>query len=60
MLPDSLPKFEMTEFSHAREPSSPPPGRPGMDQGFEARIVNESDEVVIENNVAREAATANN
>ena len=59
LLPDNLPKFEMTEHSNARAPSSPPPGRPGRDLGVEDSIVNESEEVVIEDNVAREEATPN-
>ena len=59
VLPENLPKFEMAEIRHALA-SSPPPGRPGRGQMFGGRGSEEVEaEVVLEENVAREEATAN-
>ena len=63
-LPDSLPKFEMTELRPTL-PSSPPPGRPGRGLGFAIGGVNrEVEEVAAEtinskDNVADRAADQN-
>ena len=61
VLPSSLPEFEMAGFGPSMA-SSPPPGRPRRDQGFGWRDgggVNEAENVVVEDEVAIEAATAN-
>ena len=59
-LPANLPRFEMVEQEHRPAmASSPPPGRPGRSQMFgESGGQAVSEEVVLEDNVAIEAAEA--
>ena len=58
VLPNNLPKFEITEFRTAM-PSSPPPGRPGRSVVVVSEDGGAEAEVREFNDVAREEATAN-